>query len=234
MAVVATLSFVTLRTPSSSACSVLPQLFLNFPPTVRVVQHYLMPCDPSLCSFGPALPTPLLSSAPSSLGLLVTSAPPCLPPASPTPPPSHGLVGRSLLAQFAQPTHFMSLNPFLAACLQVWGQVLIRLSLFLPLPLAALPLTSCSTALMAHRILNTPCPPSFIDLPPFFHFTFCFNHLLCRFKHLSASPLPTVLSPATLHQTVHLPSSLPPFFLFFPPIQPLPWCTICPPPHPST
>lgn len=191
-----------------------------------------MPCDPALCSFGPALPTPLLSSAPSSLGLLVTSAPPT-PPTHPPPPPFHGLVGRSLLAQFAQPTHFMSLNPFLAACLQVWGQVLIRLSLFLPLPLAALPLTSCSTALMAHRILNTPCPPSFIDPPPFFHFTFCFNHLLCRFKHLSASPLPTLLSPATLHQTVHLPSSLPPFFLFFPPIQPLPWCTIGPSPPTS-
>lgn len=69
---------------------------------------------------------------------------------------------------------------------------MIRLSLFLPLLLTALPLTSCSTALMAHRILSSPPPPTshplFIDPLPFFHSTFCFNHLLCRFKHLSASP----------------------------------------------
>lgn len=115
---------------------------------------------------------------------------------------------------------------------------MIRLSLFLPLLLAALPLTSCSTALMAHRILNSPPPPPltshplFIDPLPFFHFTFCFNHLLCRFKHLSASPLPTLCSPATLHQTVHLLSSLSPFFLFFSPIQPSSLVHNAPPPLP--
>lgn len=39
----------------------------------------------------------------------------------PLPHQLHALVGRSLLVQFAQSTRFMSLNPFLTACLQVWG-----------------------------------------------------------------------------------------------------------------
>lgn len=47
--------------------------------------------------------------------------------------PSHSLLGISLLVQFSPPTHFMSLIPFLTVCLQVWGQVLICLLLFLPL-----------------------------------------------------------------------------------------------------
>lgn len=78
----------------------------------------------SLYSFGPP-PSPLLSSRTALLVSLSRRCSLSLPPRS--------LLGISLLVQFSPPTHFMSLIPFLTVCLQVWGQVLICLLLFLPL-----------------------------------------------------------------------------------------------------
>lgn len=83
------------------------------------------------------------------------------------------LSGVSLLAQFNHPTDFMSLIPFLTMCLQVWGQVLICLSLFLPL------------SLMTHRICFpfsiTPTPIFIINL----HITVLHLFLSCTTFHLS-------------------------------------------------
>lgn len=108
---------------------------LTSPHCVR--SYTLVSCPSfSLLTFFLSLPPPplflvLLSQLQSSFisfpcfpGLLLTSLLPL--------PPSLCLLGVSLLAQFTQPTHFMGLIPFLTVCLQVWGQVLICLSLFFP------------------------------------------------------------------------------------------------------
>lgn len=67
---------------------------------------------------------PLLSSSSAPLVSLSNHYSLCLLPLR--------LSGVSLLAQFNHPTDFMSLIPFLTMCLQVWGQVLICFSRFLP------------------------------------------------------------------------------------------------------
>lgn len=162
---VATFPPVTLRT-ASSAGSPLPRLLLLSSPPRQQGDSLSGPTLSGALRPISLLPRPRPSHSSFIFWPQLPRPPRRRPRPHPSPPPSSGLVGRSLPAQFAQPTHFMSLNPFLAACLQVWGQVLIRLSLFLRLPLAALPLTSCSTALMAHRILNASLP--FIHRPAAF------------------------------------------------------------------
>lgn len=99
-----------LLTPILRFCSV-----LHFAP---------VPLHLSLYSFSPP-PSPLLSSCTALLVSLSRCCSLSL--------PSYSLLRISLLVQFSPPTHFMSLIPFLTVCLQVWGQVLICLLLFLPL-----------------------------------------------------------------------------------------------------
>lgn len=113
-------------------------------------------------------------------------------------PPSLRLLGISLLAQFTQPTHFMGLIPFLTVCLQVWGQVLICLSLFLPSLVSSLSFASLS--LSPHSPTDgssySPFFLSFTDLTLFFYHSFpVFLNLcitLCLFVSLmfsSTTPL---------------------------------------------
>lgn len=70
--------------------------------------------------------------------------------------PYHSLLGISLLPQFTQPAHFMSLIPFLTVCLQVWGQVSIYSLCFshhlFPFLLTALSLAPCSLVMAHHNL----------------------------------------------------------------------------------
>lgn len=161
----------------STLCS-----FLHFGPMPLLCLPTFLPLALLIflhCTFlpHPSAPAPLLFYVLSLLSWshTITASPSLFP----------RLLGISLLALFTQPTHFMGLIPFLTVCLQVWGQVLICLSLFLPslassLSLAALSLTPYSpTDGSSHSLLTPFYSSTWLSLSLSSHRPFSFFLNLC-------------------------------------------------------
>lgn len=119
------------------------------------------------------------------------------------------------MAQFTQPTHFMGLIPFLTVCLQVWGQVLICLSLFLPslassLSFAPVSLPPCShTDGSSHSLFFPFHSPTSLSLSTSHFLSFFLNPCitlslclfvssLCYLMFSSTTPLQPFDSPLLL------------------------------------